>query len=51
MSDWIVTYELKTDDKPDQPTGILAPDGRPIVKVPNPVGFNAPQSPKYGVRP
>ena len=47
MSDWVVTYDLKTDDKPNQPTGILAPNGKSICRVPHPVGLTASHAPKY----
>ena len=50
MSDWVVTYDLKTDDKPNQPTGILAPNGKEICRAPTPVGFAASHAPKYALK-
>lgn len=50
MTEYVFIYEVKVDAREDQPTGLLHPNGKAIVKLPPRVGFTAEHSTQYAVR-
>lgn len=49
MSDWIIIHDFNVPEHREQDTGLLSPDGKKIIRLPEQVGFHKTQ-PKYGVK-